>query len=38
MGKESLGILGFDSFHYAVENLERSRLFYTERFDFDDIT
>jgi 4-hydroxyphenylpyruvate dioxygenase len=37
MGKESLGILGFDSFHYAVENLERSRLFYTERFDFDEV-
>jgi len=37
MGKESLGILGFDSFHFAVENLERSRLFYTERFDFDSV-
>jgi 4-hydroxyphenylpyruvate dioxygenase len=37
MRMESLGILGFDSFHFAVENLERSRLFYTERFDFDEV-
>ncbi len=37
MRNESLGILGFDSFHFAVENLERSRLFYTDRFDFDEV-
>src|SRR5260370_41299038 len=37
MPSESLGILGFDSFHFAVENLDRSRVFYTERFDFDEI-
>jgi 4-hydroxyphenylpyruvate dioxygenase len=37
MPSESLGILGFDSFHFAVENLDRSRLFYTERFDFDEV-
>src|SRR5690242_7683383 len=37
MRNESLGVLGFDSFHFAVENLERSRLFYTDRFDFDEV-
>ena len=37
MRNESLGVLGFDSFHFAVENLERSRLFYTYRFDFDEV-
>jgi 4-hydroxyphenylpyruvate dioxygenase len=37
MRSDSLGILGFDSFHFAVENLDRSRLFYTERFDFDEL-
>jgi 4-hydroxyphenylpyruvate dioxygenase len=37
MQSGSLGILGFDSFHFAVENLERSRLFYTNRFDFDEV-
>jgi 4-hydroxyphenylpyruvate dioxygenase len=37
MRNESLGVLGFDSFHFAVENLERSRLFYTHRFDFDEV-
>src|SRR5262245_53585923 len=37
MRTESLSILEFDSFHFAVENLERSRLFYTSRFDFDEV-
>ncbi len=37
MRKESLGILGFDSFHFAVANLERSRYFYREKLDFDEI-
>ena len=34
---ESLGIIGFDSFHFAVENLERSRIFYREKLDFDEV-
>jgi 4-hydroxyphenylpyruvate dioxygenase len=34
---ESLGIMGFDSFHFAVENLERSRSFYREKLDFDEV-
>src|SRR5262245_20915217 len=34
---ESLGIIGFDSFHFAVENLERSRSFYREKLDFDEV-
>ena len=37
MKSESLGILGYDSFHFAVENIERSRVFYTHRFDFDEV-
>src|SRR4051812_13707803 len=34
---ESLGIIGFDSFHFAVENLERSKSFYRQRLDFDEV-
>jgi 4-hydroxyphenylpyruvate dioxygenase len=34
---ESLGIIGFDSFHFAVENLERSKSFYREKLDFDEV-
>lgn len=34
MSGESIGITGYDSFHFAVENLERSRQFYVERFGF----
>jgi 4-hydroxyphenylpyruvate dioxygenase len=34
---ESLGIIGFDSFHFAVENIERSRSFYREKLDFDEV-
>jgi 4-hydroxyphenylpyruvate dioxygenase len=30
-------ILGFDSFHFVVENLERSRRFYTEVLDFKEV-
>ncbi len=32
-----IGILGYDSFHFVVENLERSRHFYTEKFDFKEV-
>ncbi len=34
---EHIGIVGYDSFHFVVENLERSRKFYTERFDFKEV-
>lgn len=34
MAGEQIGITGYDSFHFVVENLERSRAFYQERFDF----
>ena len=34
---ESLGIMGFDSYHFAVENLERSKSFYREKLDFDEV-
>ncbi|WP_394823394.1 4-hydroxyphenylpyruvate dioxygenase family protein [Pendulispora albinea] len=32
-----LGLIGFDSFHFVVENLERSRHFYTEVLDFKEV-
>jgi len=34
---EHIGIIGYDSFHYVVENLERSRSFYTSKFDFKEV-
>jgi 4-hydroxyphenylpyruvate dioxygenase len=34
---EQIGIVGYDSFHFVVEDLERSRRFYTERFDFKEV-
>lgn len=34
MAAEHIGIVGYDSFHFVVENLERSRAFYEERLDF----
>ena len=37
MAGEHTGITGYDSFHFVVENLERSRKFYTERFDFKEV-
>ena len=33
----SIGILGYDSFHFVVENLERSRAFYTQKVDFKEV-
>ncbi|WP_394843712.1 VOC family protein [Pendulispora brunnea] len=33
----SLGLIGFDSFHFVVENLERSRHFYTDVLDFKEV-
>jgi 4-hydroxyphenylpyruvate dioxygenase len=35
--KEHLGLLGYDSLHFVVENLDRSRKFYTEKFDFKEV-
>jgi len=32
-----IGIIGYDSFHFVVENLERSRAFYTTKFDFKEV-
>src|SRR5438132_533097 len=32
-----LGLIGFDSFHFVVENLERSRHFYTDVLDFKEV-
>jgi 4-hydroxyphenylpyruvate dioxygenase len=37
MAGEHIGITGYDSFHFVVENLERSRQFYLERFDFTEV-
>jgi 4-hydroxyphenylpyruvate dioxygenase len=37
MSGEHSGITGYDSFHYVVENLDRSRKFYAERFDFKEV-
>lgn len=37
MSGEHIGITGYDSFHYVVENLERSRNFYVDRFDFTEV-
>ncbi len=35
--KEHLGLLGYDSMHFVVENLDRSRKFYSEKFDFKEV-
>jgi 4-hydroxyphenylpyruvate dioxygenase len=37
MARESLGLLGYDSYTFVVENIERSRTFYTKKFDFHEI-
>jgi len=37
MARESLGLLGYDSYTFVVENLERSRAFYTKKFDFREV-
>jgi 4-hydroxyphenylpyruvate dioxygenase len=34
---EHIGIIGYDSFHFVVEDLERSRAFYTQRLDFKEV-
>jgi 4-hydroxyphenylpyruvate dioxygenase len=35
--KEHLGLLGYDSLHFVVENLDRSRKFYADKFDFKEV-
>ena len=37
MTAESLGIIGYDSFHFVVANLERSTAFYKGAFDFKEV-
>ncbi len=37
MASARIGIIGYDSLHFVVENLERSRGFYTEKFDFREV-
>jgi 4-hydroxyphenylpyruvate dioxygenase len=37
MANGGLGIIGYDSFHFAVENPERSRRFYMDCFDFQEV-
>jgi 4-hydroxyphenylpyruvate dioxygenase len=37
MAGEHIGVTGYDSFHFVVENLERSRQFYVERFGFREV-
>jgi len=34
---EHIGITGYDSFHFVVENIDRSRRFYAEKFDFKEV-
>jgi 4-hydroxyphenylpyruvate dioxygenase len=35
--KRGVGIIGYDSFHFVVENGERSRQFYLDRLDFKEV-
>ena len=37
ISQQSLGLLGYESYTFVVENLARSRAFYTERFDFREV-
>jgi 4-hydroxyphenylpyruvate dioxygenase len=37
MAREHCGITGFDSFHFVVENLDRSRRFYQEVLDYKEV-
>jgi 4-hydroxyphenylpyruvate dioxygenase len=37
MARESLGLLGYESYTFVVENLERSRNFYASKFDFREV-
>lgn len=37
MPADHIGITGYDSLHFVVENLDRSRAFYTSKFDFKEV-
>ena len=37
MALPSIGITGYDNVHFAVENMARSRAFYLEKFDFQEV-
>ena len=37
MARENFGLLGYDSYHFVVTDLERSKRFYTERFGFTEV-
>jgi 4-hydroxyphenylpyruvate dioxygenase len=37
MSQANLGLLGYDSFHFVVEDLERSRRFYVDKLDFKEV-
>ena len=37
MTAEHSGIIGYDSFHFVVENLERSKKFYSEKIGFKEV-
>ena len=37
MTADRMGILGYDSFHFVVENLDRSKKFYESTFDFREV-
>ncbi len=37
MNREHLGITGYDSFHFVVEHIDRSRDFYEKKFDFKEV-
>jgi 4-hydroxyphenylpyruvate dioxygenase len=37
MAREHSGIIGYDSFHFVVENLERSKRFYSEKLGFKEV-
>jgi len=34
MPREHVGLVGYDSFHFVVEDIDRSRRFYVDKFDF----
>ena len=37
MRPDHIGIVGYDSFHFVVEDLERSKKFYADKFDFKEV-
>jgi len=37
MSGDHIGIQGYDSFHFVVENIDRSRKFYLEKLDFKEV-